>query len=170
MIKFKLIVLVILVLSLGVITLRGRQAPSETYVNSHQTEAYIRHIATNALTPEYPEEAVRSGLSGLVDVGVRFDENGNFNRLKILQSPDRLLSEAVDSAVKHWTVGRHLVVGGSDGSGVPVRYFGELRFLFVITNGVGHVEIPSLDDQKVMSPAFRKITEGGKRSLSTSKS
>lgn len=154
--KFKALVLVILIVSLAAITLKGHQEPKGEFARSAQAEFWIRHIATNAPTPVYPDAAIQGGIKGWVDAAVQFDENGNFKRIKILESPDQSLSDSVIEAVKHWKLATHYVVGGMTGR-LRVSYLGELRFFFNIRDGIGSVESLSLDDQKVRSQVFNKI-------------
>lgn len=153
------VVLATLIAAFGAITLHGGQNQSDSrHINSpiaNSDEYMLRsHDVIYTVTPEYPEEAIRKGAQGLVDLAVRFDEDGNLSHVKVLESPDPLISQAVVKAVKQWKV---RPIPGT--KGVPWRNQGELRFHFVIENGKGKVENPSEDEQKTRSEAFKKFTE-----------
>jgi TonB family protein len=102
--------------------------------------------------PVYPEAAINKAAQGLVDLAVVFDENGNAKRIKILESPHPAISKAVEDAVKQWQV---KVPFNSEG--LPLRTFGELRFHFVIKEGVASVENPSREEQEIRSKAFQRV-------------
>lgn len=154
--RLKVVILIVLVICLCSFTLLGKRQATKKYVYSHVYEPAIRGEATNAPMPIYPDEAVSAGLQGLVDVAVVFDENGQFMRLKILESPGKLLSRAVEDAVTQWTQRGGLFTVER----TPVRTIGELRFHFVIRDGVGSVENPTRDEQEILSKGFRRVIDG----------
>lgn len=160
--KLKVLVLLVLVLVFSSFTLRGRHQGQKRlgidYVESTDIELVIRHEAINAPMPVYPEEAVKAGAQGLVDLVVAFDEEGNAKVVKILASPNPESSKAVKDAVKQWTV-RVLYDSPSSSSRRPIRLIGELRFHFVIKDGVGTIENPSEQEQASMSNAYRKVVD-----------
>jgi TonB family protein len=130
----------------------GKHQGQKKFTNAHVYEPVIRGEATNAPMPIYPEDAIKAGLQGLVDVAVVFDENGKTKRIKILESPGPSLSKAVEDAVNQWTE-----KGGLFIEGLPVRTIGELRFRFVIRGGIASVENPSREEQEIRSRAFMKV-------------
>jgi TonB family protein len=126
---------------------------SESYVN----EVTLRHQAITTPMPEYPEEAIAKNAQGLVDVAVLFDEEGKFKGMKVLESPNPMLSKAVEKALKDWTVR----VGYNSPyaeTRLPLRTFGELRFRFVIAAGVARVENSTWEEQIKENPKFAKIS------------
>jgi len=56
----------------------------------------------NKVDPIYPEEARKEGISGVVILSVRSNEQGNIVGVKIVKSPHELLSKAAIEAVKQW--------------------------------------------------------------------
>lgn len=52
--------------------------------------------------PVYPEEAVKNKLQGVVILEAEIDESGKVKTLRMLKSPDPLLTEAAIVAVKGW--------------------------------------------------------------------
>jgi TonB family protein len=61
--------------------------------------------------PIYPEEARKQGISGVVILSVRSDEEGNIVGVKIVKSPHELLSKASVEAVKQWKYEPMLIKG-----------------------------------------------------------
>jgi hypothetical protein len=158
--KAKVFVLVVLVLALGSITLLAKHQGRRKFVDTFGYEPTLRHEATYTVMPSYPEEAIRDGAQGLFDAATRFDEKGDFDRIKILQSPHPAISKAVEEAVKQWKLRVTFT-----GDGLPVRQLGELRFHFIIEDGKARVENPSLQEQMVRSEAFLKIMKGSRQDM-----
>lgn len=52
--------------------------------------------------PVYPAEALKNKLQGVVKLEAVIDENGKVQALRMLESPDPLLTEAALAAVKGW--------------------------------------------------------------------
>ena len=63
------------------------------------------------VNPIFPEEARKKGISGVVILSVRADEQGNIVRVKIVKSPHELLSKAAAEAVKQWKYEPMLIKG-----------------------------------------------------------
>lgn len=61
--------------------------------------------------PVYPDEARKQGISGVVFLSVRSDEEGNIVGVKIVKSPHELLSKASVEAVKQWKYEPMLIKG-----------------------------------------------------------
>ena len=61
--------------------------------------------------PVYPEEARKQGISGVVLLSVRSNEQGNIVGVKIVKSPHELLSKASVEAVKQWKYEPMLIKG-----------------------------------------------------------
>lgn len=156
--RLKLAILLILVLALCSLTLFGRRRVQQEYANAHVYEPVIRGEAINSPMPLYPEEAIRDGAQGLVDLAVRFDE-GKLTAIKILESPHPAISQAVRDAVRQWAI-RPTYDSPYRETRRPVRMLGELRFHFVIRDGVASVENPSRDEQEILSPAYKKVMRG----------
>jgi TonB family protein len=151
--KVKLVVLAVLVLTLTSITLLGRHQEQKQIHETGATEEGVRHEATFTVMPTYPEEAIRAGAQGFFDAAVRFDDKGNFDRIKVLESPHPAISKAVEEALKQWKMRVTFT-----GDGLPYSLYGELRFHFIIEDGRARVENPSLEEQKNRSRAFIKAT------------
>jgi TonB family protein len=153
--KLKLAILLVLLVVLCSLTLFGRRRIQQDYANAHVYEPVIRGYAINAPMPVYPEEAVRAGAQGLVDIAVRFDA-GKLTAIKVLDSPHPAITRAVRDAVKQWTF-RALYDSPDRETARPVRVLGELRFHFIIRDGVGIVENPSREEQEIRSEAYQKV-------------
>jgi TonB family protein len=61
--------------------------------------------------PIYPDEARKQGISGVVLLSVRSNEQGNIVGVKIVKSPHELLSKASVEAVKQWKYEPMLIKG-----------------------------------------------------------
>jgi len=116
------------------------------------TEFFLRRRATKLVMPEFPDQAKTAGVQGLVDLAVEFDGDGNFSRIEIAKSPDPLISQAVVYAVKQWQIRPHKFSNFADHFNL-----GELRFYFVIKDGVPKVENPSKDEQKTIGKDYEKM-------------
>lgn len=121
------------------------------------TEAELRHDALTTAMPEFPEEAATAGVQGVVHVAVLYDENGEYMRMKVLESPHPALSKAVANALKQWKI----KIGYDSPyreTRLPVRDFAEVRFHFVIRDGIPSVEPATLEEQRKASLEFIKIS------------
>lgn len=123
------------------------------------SEDRLRKRITASVLPEFPEEARTAGAQGLVIAAVHFDEDGNFSKARVLKSPHPQISLAVTKALTSWKVTPYLV-----DSVLRARIQGELRFYYVIEDGVGFVRAPSIDEQKKRSREYRKIDMEFRRS------
>jgi TonB family protein len=151
--RLKVVILIVLVICLSSFTLLGKRQAQKRYVDTYVYEPIIRAHTINAPMPTYPEEASSRNIQGLVDLAVGFDENGKLARIKVLASPDPSITKAVDEALKQWTVKVYF-----NSEGLPVRTIGELRFHFVIRDGVASVENPTPEEQETRSRAFQKTS------------
>jgi TonB family protein len=115
-------------------------------------EYKLRARVVKSVVPSFPEKALSAGSQGLVIAAVHFDEDGNFRSALVLKSPHPEISSAVTKALEDWKVTPYLV-----GKVVPTRIQSELRFYYVIEDGVGRVDAPSLEEQRKPSRESRKI-------------
>ena len=125
------------------------------------TEADLRRHAIVTVMPEYPEEAFQSGAQGLAQVAVLFDENGEYQSMKVLESPHPAISKAVATALKQWKI----KIGYDSPypeTRLPIREFGQVQFHFIIRDGVPVVETATTEEQQTTSLKFRKIASNGK--------
>lgn len=99
-------------------------------------ESYLREKAIEKVMPTYPEEAVRSGLSGLVRLKVEIGIDGKVLRVKVKPKTPPLLSKAAAEAAKQWRFEPY-----PDRAGLGRSSMGRLTFSFVIRKGVGLVEL-----------------------------
>jgi TonB family protein len=65
-------------------------------------ESIARKSAITKIMPIYPEEAVQSGVSGIVHIKLEISPGGEVLGVKIKPRTDALLSKAVSDAVKQW--------------------------------------------------------------------
>ena len=100
------------------------------------SEAQARWDAHKTVMPEYPEEAIRQGIAGVVEVKIGTDKYGRVAKIKIQPGVDPLLTKAVVKAVKQWTFNPHPAPDGSN------RYhLSRLTFNFFINYGEGQIEM-----------------------------
>jgi TonB family protein len=112
-------------------------------------EIIARSEAHKTVMPEYPGEAVRRGLAGVVEAKIGIDKYGRVGKIKIQPGVDPLLTKAVVKAVKQWTFMPRPAEDGSD------RYMiSRLTFNFLINYGEGQVEMYT------DAPGERPIGEG----------
>jgi TonB family protein len=113
----------------------------------------LRHDAITTVMPIYPDEAQAAGAQGLVNVAVVFDEKGDFARMQVLESPHAAITQAVSDALKQWKIKI-----GYDSPyqefARPIRPFAEVRFHFVIRDGVPTVEPAMSEEQMRTSKQF----------------
>jgi TonB family protein len=70
-------------------------------------ESWARKAAIKKVMPTYPEEALRLGISGHVEVKIAISEEGEVARIKVRPRTDPRLKEAVVSAVRQWKFKPH---------------------------------------------------------------
>lgn len=66
------------------------------------SESQARKAAIKKVLPVYPEEALRQGISGLVEVKIAITQDGDVGRIKFRPRTDLNLKTAVADAVKQW--------------------------------------------------------------------
>jgi len=66
------------------------------------SEGVENALLLTKVMPAYPFSAKRKGVTGLVQLNVRIDEQGSVERITILNSPDIDLSDAAITAVLQW--------------------------------------------------------------------
>jgi|SRR4051812_17490522 hypothetical protein len=160
--KLRVAILVTITLALCSLSLIGKHQepkPKKKYLIDYQlavlTEGQLRHDALVTVMPEYPAEAVNAGTQGLAEVGVLFDENGDYKGMRVLESPHPIISKAVAEALKQWKV-KIYEDSPYQETALPIRPFGEVRFHFVIRDGVATVEPATPEEQRVSSPLFAR--------------
>lgn len=130
------------------------------YQEAVVTEDSLRRDSQTGVMPVYPEEAFNAGAQGLADVAVLFDENGDYKGMKVLDSPHPSITKAVRDALKQWKI-RILYDSPYPENRLPIRNFAEVRFHFVIREGIGSVEPATPEEQGVHSQKFLKIVGPG---------
>jgi TonB family protein len=78
----------------------------------------------NKVDPVYPEEARKSGLSGIVMLDATIDIHGKVDKLKVVKGEHEILNKAAVEAVKQW-VYEPVVI---DGKPVPVKFTVTVKF------------------------------------------
>jgi len=74
---------------------------------------------------KYPQLALENGIQGVVNVGFVVDERGDVIRVRVLQSPDPVLSEAAISVIKSspkWTPGMQGGKAVKVGYNIPISF------------------------------------------------
>lgn len=103
-------------------------------------EAWTRKMAIKKVMPIYPEEALRLGISGHVEVKIAITEEGEVARIKVRPRIDPRLKAAVADAVKQWKFKPHR---DQDGLGRPI--LSHLTFNFVASEGRVELHTPGPD-------------------------
>ena len=81
-------------------------------------------VVINKVNPKYPDEARREKVMGVVTLETVITEDGQVEKIEVLQSPDDRLSKASVDAVSQWTFEPALC----DGRPVGVYYNLTLKF------------------------------------------
>jgi TonB family protein len=78
---------------------------------AHFRQADRAPQAIKIVAPQMPRLAIARGIRGDVTAELLVEPDGSVSQVRILQSPDELLSNAVIDAMKQWTFSP-LIVGG----------------------------------------------------------
>lgn len=115
------------------------QAPAQEdeRLVSYSYEGVIRGIATAKVLPEYPEEAVKQGISGVFEVYFARDEDGKVVRVRVPAKYSPLVKKPLATAVKAWRFQPHLKYPCPPGT----THVARLTLNFVIEEGHGRVEL-----------------------------
>ena len=103
-------------------------------------EAWTRKTAIKKVIPTYPEEALRQGISGHVEVKIAITEGGDVARIKVRPRTDPRLKAAVANAVKQWKLKPH-----RDPEGLGRPLLSHLRFNFVASESRVELYTPGPD-------------------------
>jgi TonB family protein len=99
-------------------------------------EAVLRKAATTVVMPLYPSSSRKRGTQGLAVVELTIDEQGKVLNVKVVESPDEDIGNAVTTAVRGWKF------APLSADGKPIQLNGKLSFYFTIKNGKGRVSNP----------------------------
>lgn len=110
--------------------------------HAYLPESFIRESAIKTVMPDYPEQAARSGISGVVHLKIEIGNEGDVLRIKGSPKSDPLLKKAAADAARKWKFKPY-----PDREGLGRSSLGRLKFMFAIRNGAGVVELynPGLD-------------------------
>jgi outer membrane biosynthesis protein TonB len=110
-------------------------------------ESYAREVALSTALPIYPADAVRKGITDVVQAKIAINDQGQVAKIKINPTIDPLLKQAVADAVNQWTfkLRPEIFIGGR-------HCLSRLTFKFSIINGEPLVELynpePSAKDSE----------------------
>jgi len=62
----------------------------------------LRNMATTSAAPRYPVESLRSESSGVAVAEVLISMDGKVQSVRVLESPDRHIADAVATALRTW--------------------------------------------------------------------
>lgn len=99
-------------------------------------ESSLREKAIERVMPLYPDQAVRSGLSGLVRLKLEIGIDGKVLRVKVKPKTPQVLSKAAAESAKKWRFEPY-----PDRQGLGRSSMGRLTFNFIIREGHGFVEM-----------------------------
>jgi TonB family protein len=99
-------------------------------------ESYAREIAITRSMPIYPSDAVRRGITGVVQVKIEIDERGEVAMIKLHPKIDPSLKQSVADAVDKWTfrLEPETIIAGRNS-------LSHLTFKFSINSGEPLVEL-----------------------------
>jgi rhodanese-related sulfurtransferase len=126
-------------------------------------EGSLRTTASHQTRPIYPPSLLPRRTQGVVVAVVLFDLDGRFERLRILESPDAAMSEAVETALHDWTAAPVQVVGEARRS----RRQDKLTFYFRVANGRGQVLNP--DEMNGNADVFAPYQQQNRSTRATSR-
>ena len=109
-----------------------------------QSETATRMDAVTRIMPIYPEEALRQGIQGTVEVLIDRDNVGRVARAKINPQIHPLLRRAAAEAVRGWRFRPEVV--NPDNPRPVICTFSFLTFNFIIEEGQGRVELYNIPD------------------------
>lgn len=95
-----------------------------------------RRNIMKAVPPVYPEEALRDGIEGLVEVRIGLTEQGELVKIKASSNINPLFRKAIAAAVRQW---EFEPFSGTQGTGVITTF--RLTFKFSIEDGIGRAEL-----------------------------
>jgi TonB family protein len=99
-------------------------------------ESFIRKAAIKTVMPDYPEQAVRSGVSGLVQLKLHIGSDGDVLAIKVNRKSDPLLKKAAAEAARQWKFRPY-----PDSQGPGRSSLSRLTFMFAIRNSEAVVEL-----------------------------
>ncbi|MCA1591187.1 MAG: energy transducer TonB [Acidobacteria bacterium] len=94
-----------------------------------------RRNITKMVPPLYPEEALRNGVEGIVEIRIGLTEEGKLVKIKAPPDINPLFKKAVAVAVKQWEFGPF------SGEARDVITTFRLTFKFSIEDGIGRAEL-----------------------------
>ena len=111
---------------------------------AYHSETATRRDALTRVMPVYPDDAVRQGIQGVVEVLIDLDNHGRVARAKINPEIHPLLRRAAGEAIRCW---RFRPIQRNPQFAPPVTCtFSFLTFKFVIEDGQGHVELNEIPE------------------------
>lgn len=128
------VVLVCLCLTLSPSGMTTGSAKENCQFRAKFSSPALRSKATKSVTPIYPQEAQDRKIKGIVEAHVVINEQGKVAEVSIRKSPDALLSEAVENAVKQWEF-PPTTIGGR-----PACLESSLSFEYKLNKGKGVVK------------------------------
>lgn len=101
-------------------------------------EAVLRNLAKKTVMPEYPERSIKQGMKGRAVAQVDIDKGGNLTQVRVIETPDQHIEQAVIQAIKQWKFDS--AFAGEEKK--PVRLRGKLTFYFLLDGGQARVQNP----------------------------
>ena len=82
------------------------------------SELDFREMASRVVSPDYPIDAIRSGITGIAVADVHVAANGQVSAINILVAPSGSISRAMKEAVSQWHFN---IVSGRPGTAAAPR-------------------------------------------------
>lgn len=158
--KILLLPILLMTISLQTVTAQDPQPALPTFPDALlllESEINCRRHVTKLEKPTYPEDAHKAEIQGEVLAFVWFDKDGKLVEAKILRSPHELLSNAVLAALKSWRIAPNAPLYPE------ANYMSELRFVFVLNNGIAEVADAAEGEQEKVSSEFTKEVSSRKK-------
>ena len=97
-------------------------------------EEELRRLAVKTVMPTFTPEQKAQAREGVVVVQVDVDDQGNVDRLSILESPDSVINASVTDAVRQWKFTPPHI------NGQPVTISGKLTFYYLNKDGEARLQ------------------------------
>jgi TonB family protein len=104
--------------------------PNASGIRVH--EEVMRALRERRVDPAYPQETVKAGMHGLVELQIRLNKTGDLKNVQLVSGDPALASSAIE-AVKQWHYKPYLL------NGEPIEVTTKVTLSYEISSGEGVV-------------------------------
>jgi rhodanese-related sulfurtransferase len=131
-------------------------APLPAQVTTTRNEGAFRMSVEAAPKPAYPPALLAKNVTGVAVAAVLIGPDGTPDAVVVLEAPDPLMAEAVQTAVRQWKFPP--ATARPEQGADPIRVSSKLTFYFHVRNGAGVVLNP---DEMPNGPRWIPAPPGG---------